>query len=856
MTLFLQQPFWLIFVLGLIPVFLYWRRGLTHHAAWRKGVLLLVETALLLALTMVLTQPVVTWKNFAKYVVCAFDVSGSAGGKNAWNFQNAEEFPAPLKEAKSKDRCVYLPFAKSVGTVRPTVGEVNAEDCDNGATNLAAVVTSAVALAPEDHVPEVVLYTDGTYNQGMEPSCAARNVRFSIVQKKPAGSNGNPETWLERVEAPVAAYSGEVVPLDVFVHTTDAVGQIQIELQRNGSVLETQPLVFEKPGVRGVRFQATVAPKAEGSGDSAHAITQWDIRLKLTEAQNQQTENDAVSVVTRIVPPRRILVVERDSNLGARVADVMKREFIEVETCSPEQIPTDAETLRKYGLLIMTNIPSFRISPESMNAVEKYVHDFGGGLIFIGGDQSFTTGGYKGTPIENILPVYCDEKKETQRQGLGLVLVVDRSESMKQGDAIGLAREAVKRALKVLGPQDQVGVLVFADTSGWLVPIRPLTDQNRDAAFASLDKLTALSVTNMAPAMEKAYRALLELSAERKHLIVMTDGVSNPGDFGALAQKIHEDGITISTIALGKEAEPNVLADIAKIGHGNAYVCTDPESMPQIFAAETALAAQVGIVEGQTPIRQISSIPGFLNFDFTKLPPLLGYIQTQAKPGSRVIFESPSGDPLLCWWKAGRGKVVAFTSDMESHWVETWSRGWDDFARFWGRLVSHAMQPASNVQLNARYEFQDEWLCLMLDVPPEETLRKAPEWMLNGEKAEPLRHVAPGLWASRQKIDLHRQYDIHLQADAESGAFEWDAVTVPTFTNEYRPDRQQDAMTALNQIVKETAGKINPKPAEIFTAAAEPQESRLFVLQTLPFWRWFLGLAMVLWMVSLGLRRA
>ncbi|MDO4570110.1 MAG: VWA domain-containing protein [Planctomycetia bacterium] len=874
----LERPFLLILIFALIPLYIYWRRSLAHQHLVRGGAIFTLQNALFVLLVVALVGPVVTWKNYAKYVICAVDVSGSIrSSSHFWDFEDPTLFP-DASVSRRGDQCVFLPFGQTTGALHDSPEGVANDDVNPNMTNLASAIAAATALAPEGFTPEVILYTDQTYTSGAVPTAASPHAALHIVtrpgvgaesaQESAQGSNAegtqikaDAETWIERLEAPAAAHEGEVVGMDVFVRSQSAVGELRLELKRNGESIETQTLVFESPGVRGARFQAAVVPKnADGRLDSqvesrAASHVEWEIRIFPPSESNRQVENDAVSAVTQIIPPQRVLLVGRTPALGKKIESVLAKQFIVPEFCTPDQVPTRLEELQKYGLVLLSNIPISLLQTETMESLERYVRDFGGGLIVLGGNQSFTSGGYRSTPIEEILPVVCEEKTDQEREGLALVLVVDRSESMKKGNAIQLAKDAVKRAINVLGPQDQVGILVFADTSGWVVPIRPLSSKNKETAFKNLEPIRAVSVTNMGPAMEKAALALEEVSAQRKHIILMTDGVSNPDEFERIARRIHESGITISTIALGDEAEPNLLADIAKIGNGKSYICTKADDMPQIFTSETASVAKLGVIEGKTPVRQISSIPGFLNFDFTTLPPLLGYVQTLAKPECRVIFESASGDPLLCWRRCGRGVVVAFTSDMESHWIETWSNNWGDFSKFWGRLVSHAMREGNQYDFRIRWEFQNDWLVVYLNTPLGKQLERAPELSFSDGEKITMHPIFPGVFMGKTKVGLGEMRTFCVRAQSDGLPYEWSATAVQSFTDEYRPDRQKDASQTLEALAQQTGGSVNPNMATIFSTE-KPDAETPFVLQTLPFWRFFLLLSILVWIAEIGLRRA
>jgi|GEM_PF-3090464 len=887
MSFFLERPFWLILIFALIPLWLHWRKGLTRQSRLRANLILTLRCLMFLFLTAALVGPVVTWRNYSKFVVCAVDVSGSIP-EGAWDNQ---QFPNPSQG----NQCIFLPFARTPGIITSNFSEIKTlkerpetpdfgMGCDPNMTNLSAALGAAAALAPEDYVPEVILYSDGTSNLGPIPQNVSDSVPVHIVKCPTVGKNHlrssdkshaqhdpkasqteknaesassklQAETWIERFEAPVSAYEGEVVGMDLFVHATTALGELKMELRRNGESVETQTLVFEKPGVRGVRFQVPVVPKF----GEKKPLTEWDAFIY--PAEDSLPQNNHISAVTQIVPHQKILLVERAENLGKMLRDVLKKEFIEVETCLPENMPTTEDEFRKFGLVILSNIPGSRIPQGTLNALKTFVSNWGGGLLVIGGDQAFTSGGYRGTPIENLLPVFCVEDKKRPREGLALALVVDRSGSM-EGEAIALAREAVKGAMEVLDEQDLVGVHIFADTSGWVIPFWNMTSENKKTAFKAIDQITAVSGTNMDLALEKAARALMNVSAERKHIIVMTDGISIPANFMATAHKIRESEITLSTIALGNGAEPKLLKDLAQIGRGNAYVCVDPNSMPKIFAVETASAAKIGVVEGRTPVKQISSIPGFLNFNFTKVPPLLGYVQTVAKPEARVIFaaeskdKTKSDDPILAWWKSGNGKVMAFTSDMESpQWLQTWRGGWPDFDRFWGRLVAHTIRKNEMDDFRIQTAFHGDWLTVTLKVPNEKTLDGTPNLILGNDEMISLLPIAPGIYGAKTKVEPGRKNDLTLNASVNGKPHSWTATTVQSFTDEFRPNRQIDANPALEKIAKETKGSLETNLASIFPVG-KPAPDAPFVLQTFPVWRFLLLLAVLIWMTELGIRRA
>ena len=109
--------------------------------------------------------------------------------------------------------------------------------------------------------------------------------------------------------------------------------------------------------------------------------------------------------------------------------------------------------LQGYECLVLSNTPATAMSIRQMDVIRTYVQDLGGGLVMLGGDQSFGLGGYYRTQLEEILPVRSNFEKEREKPSLAMVLVIDKSGSMG-GQKIELAKDAAKAAVELLGPRD------------------------------------------------------------------------------------------------------------------------------------------------------------------------------------------------------------------------------------------------------------------------------------------------------------------------------------------------------------------------------------------------------------------
>jgi len=135
-----------------------------------------------------------------------------------------------------------------------------------------------------------------------------------------------------------------------------------------------------------------------------------------------------------------------------------------------------------------------------MELLRGYVRDYGGGLIAVGGDQAFTPGGYHGTALEEILPVWSERAGNHPKPTLAMVLVLDCSGSM-EGKSIELAKQAIRRAVDMLSPRDQIGVLAFEDKSWWVSPLHACTD--KEQILGRIGTIAAGGETDMYPPLEK-----------------------------------------------------------------------------------------------------------------------------------------------------------------------------------------------------------------------------------------------------------------------------------------------------------------------------------------------------------------
>ncbi len=103
-----------------------------------------------------------------------------------------------------------------------------------------------------------------------------------------------------------------------------------------------------------------------------------------------------------------------------------------------------------FDAVILSDLPPKAMDDARMQALQSYVRDNGGGLIFASGENTYGEAGFSGTLLEKVLPV--EFKSEEKRKDLALVLCLDRSYSMK-GRPMELAKAGARAALDLLEEQ-------------------------------------------------------------------------------------------------------------------------------------------------------------------------------------------------------------------------------------------------------------------------------------------------------------------------------------------------------------------------------------------------------------------
>lgn len=831
MPLELTQP-WMLLALVALPVLVwYFYRGLTDFSRWQRIASLSARSLIICLLVLALCG--LTWLKPSKdlFVVFAIDDSLSVGDEAK---PEIDKFLERALANPGSNQYSFMRFGREPGNV--SNDRAASTVANQQGTNIASSLEVALASCPPSHVPRVVLLSDGNQTDGDAIRTALRgNVPIHTV---PLPSRNDPEVQVSSVNVPAQVREGEPFYVEVVIDSNhDDEGEVEVFRGAHKVVSEKVKL---KTGENRFRFRQQIV------GDRMAEFT-----ASVKGAKDKFLDNNISKGLVFSNGKPRVLLVDSDPKQAKQLAFALEQEGIKVDIRPPQGIPDSLSDLQNYELLALSNVPATVMSQRQMQYIRTYVQDLGGGLIMIGGDQAFGLGGYYKTTIEEILPVRSDFEKEKEKPSIAMVLVIDKSGSMG-GQKIEMAKDAAKAAVELLGPKDKVAVIAFDGDYYFIAEMQAAS--NKAQIIDKISTIEAGGGTTMGPPMEVAHETLVATPAKLKHVIVLTDGVSEPADFEGIAQNMTQAKITCSTVAVGDDCDFKTLEEIARIGNGRYYHSEDPSNIPQIFAKETVTASKSAINE--QPFIPIVSRPSqaIADIKFDEAPFLLGYVTTRPKPTSEMILITEKGDPLLSLWRYGLGLSVAFTSDAKSRWAAEWL-GWPGYAKFWAQIVRQTMRKSDAKGVFVQMTQKDHKATVTLDsvMIDGKFLNEATTELTliepqGGEQKLTMTQTAPGRYVSEFPIPKSGTYHIQMSQQGKNAqVMQQTRGLVVNYDDELRiRPTDEKLLQSLSQV---SGGTFRPEPESVFA----PDERT--ASKAVPLWPWLVVAAALIFLADVALRR-
>lgn len=594
-------------------------------------------------------------------------------------------------------------------------------------TRTRSAVQFALSRMARDRAARLLLLTDGFSTEplaGLGERLLDQQVPLDVRLVSEPEVN---DARITRFELPPKAQVGEPFLLQ-FRAVSSRDGPMPFELLRDGSLL-TQGSVDVRKGSAFVRF--TDRSNAPG----AHQYT-----ARLLPAEDTHPGNNLAEQWIEIAGGPRLLVVtaytEDPLVVALRAQGFAVDEVAELGTLN-------AGRLTGASAVILNNVPAYGLPADFVGALDFYVRGQGGGLLMIGGKNSFGSGGYFGSAIEELLPVSMELRQEHRKLAVAMVIALDRSGSMAAGvggaaagvTKMDLADEGAARAIELLGAQDAVAVLSVDTVAHPVVPLS-LVGAKRDKLTNPVRRITSGGGGIFVfTALKAAYEELQKAVQGQRHVVLFADAADaeEPGEYKALLEKMTAEGITISTIGLGSDADPDAdfLKDVAARGKGRVFFNADPGELPALFAQETVAVARSAFIHEPVALTPTAGWNEIAARPLQWLDSVDGYNLSYLKPDATAAAFSQDAyaAPMVAFWQRGAGRVGAVSFPLGGEFSQN-ARNWNQYGDFVQTLARWLMREELPAGLGLRAQvdgtelkvdllYDDTWAEKLAQHPPK-----------------------------------------------------------------------------------------------------------------------------------------
>jgi uncharacterized membrane protein len=605
-------------------------------------------------------------------------------------------------------------------------------------TDIAAAIQLGLATLQPDSMHRLVLISDGNPTQGdTDAAVDAAIAQHVPIDVMPMHYDVQHEVLMDKFVAPTWKRENEPFTLDIILKSTNSypvTGKLTVLHQ--GVPMDLDPMtpgiqptlaVTLQPGLnpfhikvpalksRGVHqfhasfeaddVQANAGISVQGSGVGKNG---------LSNAADTLTSNNSADAFTFVQGKGQILYVDGvEEGRGDILMRALNEEGVEITPqnhIAPPFFPTSLIELENYDAIILANVsrgPGVNgISEDQQKNLATYVHDMGGGLVMIGGPDTFGAGGWQGSKLEEVLPVNMDIPAERQIPKGALVLAMDSAEA-PEGNYWG--EQCAIKAMETLSAQDDMGIVTFGwqGTNGgynWDLPLGPKGDGSKAVAAVKKWGLGDLpsfeQAINVVLDGDATSKGLIADDAKQKHIIVITDDDPQM-PLPATIDRCIKNHITVSTITVFPHQPNNIAAgtkELAKLTGGRSFgpIENNPSQLPQIFVKEATVVRRSLITENEDGI-QINKVP--TSSDMVKglvdLPKVKGMVLTSRKGNPQIeipLVAGKNADPVLAHWQTGLGRAAVFTSDANNKWGVWWV-GSAEYNKFWAQILRAVARP-------------------------------------------------------------------------------------------------------------------------------------------------------------------
>ena len=598
-------------------------------------------------------------------------------------------------------------------------------EVDADASDLSRAIDAAVALIPRDAPGRILVLSDGRWSGSDPLSAAARAAAAGIaIDYRIMEREGHNDLAVAALDGPGRVAPGEGYMIHAWIQSPVR-QEVSYRLIRGADVIAAATTEVSS-GLTRLTFRDRAA-------ESGAIQYRFDLPPR---PEDPVPENNTARLLLGVQGAKRLLCVSRSPDSG--LAALLTAGGLQVDLKQPAQCRWGLEDLANYAAVLLEDVPASAISEAAMSNLAAWIRDTGAGLMMTGGKSSYGSGGYFKSPLEPVMPVSMELRKEHRKLSLAIVVVLDRSGSMGMTVPGGrtkmeLANLATAQVLDLLSGSDEFGVIAVDSSPHVILNLSPV--QN-----AAAQRSKILSIGSMGggifvyEGLSAGAKMLASATAGTRHIILFSDAADSeqPGDYINLLEQCTRAGMTVSVIGLGstRDVDAALLEDIARRGQGRCFFTESAQELPRLFAQDTFVVARSSFLEDPVQVAATGAMAAITGRPFDMSHGVGGYNLCYLRPEAdcAVISLDEYSAPIVASWHVGAGRVLCYTPQADGEFtgeIANWPRV-GDFLASMARWVTGDLSELGPEMLLTQ-EIADGQVVVKLHLNPERPDRQLAE---------------------------------------------------------------------------------------------------------------------------------
>ena len=671
------QPVWFLLIIPLTVLLVFWKLPsrtllVLRILFWTMIILAMADTALRLS-----------QKSGTVVVIADRSLSMPANSR-----KQEEEAIRIIKQNQTvNDRLAVISFAEK-SAIEKLPGNKQFDGLKalftGDRSSLAQALQTAESMIPDGSSGRIMLLSDGRWTGSSPDSVFAKLAGRGIpVDYRILRRSALNDLAVSSVEAPHSVAPKEYFPV-----------RAVLQAPKNGTVLyqvvRNNKIIFKgrrkvKTGVNRLFFRdKSMLPQ----------VLRYNISVKYEKGKETALENNNADFLVKVTGEQPILLVTLSKK--STLAKVLRNAGINIIVKNPAECSFGLAELGGYSAIILENIPAQELGKIAMDNIAEWVKNSGSGLMITGGRNSYGLGGYYHSPLDKIMPVSMELKKEHRKFSLAIVVILDRSGSMSMPASSGktkmdLANLATAEVFNMLHDRDEFGVIAVDSSPHTIIPINEKS--NLGGAY---DKIMRIGSQGggifVYTGMVAGLQMLVKARAGTKHIVLFADAADaeEPGSYKKLLAKCRKAGISVSVMALGRKSDCDAkfLMDVAKRGNGQIYFTVNAGELPRLFAQDTFVIARNSFVEENTQVNLTAGMRMLSNDNFGGHFAFGGFNLCFLKPGAEAgaVTADENSAPVVAFHQVGTGRVLCYTGETDGVYTGAFAN-WPHAGNFLGSLA-------------------------------------------------------------------------------------------------------------------------------------------------------------------------